>query len=314
MSNAEPVERLLTALVEPMYDLQAQRRGQHFSRRLRIPGVQGVSEIAIGDPFGAVTMDDLAEMHRDRSHPMRREVSTTCSQGCGATLTAMEFFSSVVACDDCIKKAQEAANTQRARAYWESICPDSIRETKLDHPDFPRAQYEMTRDWKGATSLLFLGPTRLGKTRLAFTLLKRVLVHQNMHVGVMWDEDLAATKTAFLDRVELIKKWGRFDVLLIDDGLIAGARDEKITSFLKSLLDYILRFNRRVIITSQLTSADYMAELKKWDEKGTKATEGDTARVGAVLSRIKEMCGDPIPFNPRPALPLVNATDADQPF
>lgn len=273
-------------------------------------------EIVLGQPFGDVTVGQLAYLHNHPEHALSQEVETECSQGCGTRLTVKAFFANVTGCEACRHKAEEAARIERARSYWESICPPSIRETKTDHPDFPRAQWEMTRDWKGATSLLFLGPTRLGKTRLAFTLLKRVMIHHNMHVGVMWDEDLAATKTAFLDRVELIKKWGRYDVLLIDDGLIAGARDEKITSFLKSLLDYILRFNRRVIVTSQLTAADYVAELKKYDDRGgAKATEADSARVGAVLSRIKEMCGDPIPFNPKPVAATTGSDlDAEKPF
>lgn len=255
--------------------------------------------------LGEITINGLAELI-DPNHPANEVIEIDCpgmpNEGgrvacpSNAKLRIGRFFATLTACDGCRATVERADLLQRAKAYWESVCPESFRDTDRAHPDFPRAQYEQTKGYVGETSLLLLGETRTGKTRLGMWLLKRCLIRRNLHVGVMWEEDLAHTKKAF-DRLDLIKKWGRYDLLLLDDCLLTGAQDEAITSFLKSLLDYRQRHKRHVIITSQVTSADYHEQLSKYDANGkAQTTAADTKRVAALLRRINEMCGVPIPF------------------
>ena len=128
-------------------------------------------------------------------------------------------------------------------------------------------------------------PSRTGKTRLGVWLLKRCLVRNTAHVGILWPEQLKHVKYAH-DRLELVEKWGRYDVLLMDDALLTGAQDERITDWLKDLIDYRIRFKRPIVITSQVGSEDYKEQMDKFDN----ATKADKARVEALLRRVKEIC------------------------
>lgn len=298
---------------------------------------QHFSCIELIQPLPPVSVGILAYLHNHPEHEFNDMVETDCHGRpgtepggpripcqLGAKVECRKWFVGSIACDDCRALAAEETALRIHREKWAALCPKMFRETDLKHPDFPKAQHELTKEYAGTNSILLLGPTRSGKTRLAFILLKRCLHFHGKEIGVMWDENLQDTKSGFKSREELIEKWGRFDVLLIDDGLLSGGRDEKITSFLKSLLDFIHRNGRHVIITSQLTGDDYIEELKKFDNgRGSRSTEGDAARVAAVLSRIREMCGAPIVFHGPPGTPPApppstagkqDLLDKDQPF
>lgn len=302
---------------------------------MNLTAAQHFSCIQLTSPMPEVAVGILAYLHNNPDHELLEPVETECHGrpgGIGAPripcptaerFTIKKLFVGTAACDACREMAKEEAALIAHREQWAELCPKLFRETDLKHPDFPKAQWETTKDYDGKSSLLLLGPTRSGKTRLAFILLKRCLHFHGKNIGVMWDENLQDTKSGFKSREELIEKWGRFDVLLIDDGLLSGGRDDKITSFLKSLLDYIHRHGRHVIITSQLTGDDYVEEMKKFDGGKTKSTEADAARVAAVLSRIREMCGAPIIFHGAASTPApppsqagkqLDIADSDRPF
>lgn len=287
-TQVEPVERIMTALLEPLYEEQARRRGQKFSRRSGVPGIYPLGEMEMSSELGTLTMAELAEAHNNPSHPFNEIVDAECSKKCGAKFKCMRLFAAMnmVACDDCREKWFKAQRMETAKTYWEAICPPSFRETDKAHAGFPKAQYEATGTFSGTESLLLYGPSRVGKTRLAMLLLKRCLVKFNLHVGVMWPEQLKAVKKSF-DTLEQIQKWGRYDVLLMDDALLTGAADDRIVDFLKDLLDYRMRYKRHQIITSQVGAADYKEQSEKWGDKITKA---DEKRIDALLGRVRETC------------------------
>lgn len=195
------------------------------------------------------------------------------------------FFQTLSACDRCRAESDKANKLDAAKTYWEAICPPSYRDTDKTHAGFPKLQYEATRAFKGTESLLFYGPTRGGKTRLGMLLLKRCLVSCNLHIGVLWPEQLKAVKGA-RDGLERIQQWGRYDVLLMDDALLTGATDDTITGWLKDLIDYRMRYNRHCIITSQVGSEDYKEQQGKWGE----VSKSDKERVEALLARVRETC------------------------
>lgn len=247
--------------------------------------VEHVAHAALPDTLGGVSMQFLGAMRCDDKHPGREVIETECSQGCGARFEAMRYFAPITACDACRDKAIRADRLDKAKAYWEAVCPPAFRDTDRTHAMFPKAQYEELRPWVGDESLLLFGDSRTGKTRLAMLLLKRCLVRKGLHVGVLWPEQLKAMKKSF-QPLEDIAKWGRYDVLLMDDSLLTAASDSRLTEVFKDLLDYRMRFKRVQIITSQIGSDDYKEQSGKFSE----ATGADKKLIEALCERVREIC------------------------
>lgn len=239
----------------------------------------GVEEV------GGMSMRQLAYLHQNPKHPLNDLVEVECSQQCGVIIKAHRLFAALTACEACCAKKEKEDQLAKAKTYWESICPPSFTDTNKSHAGFPKAQYEATKSYAGEESLLFFGPTGTGKSRLAMWLLKRCLARHHKHVGVLWPEQLKSVKTSH-ERLELVQKWGRYDLLLMDDSLLTGAQDERITDFLKDLLDYRMRYNRHQIITSQIGGEEYKAQADKFEN----ITAADLKRVDALLRRLREVC------------------------
>jgi hypothetical protein len=256
------------------------------------PLLGGISLAGLGALKNPKHTPDNGEPFLNPDNPANEVIEAPCSQGCGATVQVPRFWASMTACDECIAKATKKDALEKVKTYWEAICPPAFRDTDKKHADFPIGQYEATRAYRGEESLLLYGPSRTGKSRLAMLLIKRCLVRFGMHVGVLWPERLKSVK-GLRDTLELVEKWGRYDLLLMDDALLSGAQDERVTDFLKDLLDYRMRFKRHHIITSQIGSDDYKEQADKFDN----ITKADMARVDALLKRVKET-SRVIPFVP----------------
>lgn len=286
------LERIGAALLAGLYEEQARRAGKQFSNRTYVPGVLHLSEPRV-EEMANLSIADLAAAKNDPTNPLHCGIKVKCSQGCGAEMwvTALTAMFGC-ACEPCIDKALKKAALEKAKGYWESICPPAFRDTDKKHNEFPTSQYEATKGFCGEESMLFYGPSRTGKTRLAMMLIKRCLVRYNRRVGVMWPEQLKAVK-GLRDTLELVEKWGSFEVLLLDDALLSGAHDERVTDFLKDLLDYRMRYKRHHIITSQVGSEDYKQQADKFDNM----TKADEARIDALLKRVKET-SRVVPFVP----------------
>lgn len=281
----DPIERFGAALLQPLYEEQERRRGAKLSRRTGVPGLVSIGEIPIGGAFGELTADQLAYIGANPDLPMSQEIETECSQGCGERFKCMALFSKLTACDVCRAKAERDERLRVAKSYWESICPGAYRDTDKAHAGFPKAQYMATKAWNGESSLLLYGDTRMGKSRLGVWLIKRCLVKMNMHVGILWPEMLKNMKKTFTPLEEL-HRFGAFDVLLMDDALLAAAMDARLTDWLKDLIDYRMRHKRHCIITSQIGSADYKEQSNKFAE----ATGADKKLIEALCARVSEIC------------------------
>jgi DNA replication protein DnaC len=207
---------------------------------------------------------------------------TTCTQ-CGEAIEAPFFTRFSCACDPCRDKRVKSDQMEKVKEYWDYLCPAAFNDTDVNHPGFPKAVYAGLDGWMGQESLMLYGQTRTGKTRVAMLLLRRLLEAKIM-VGCLWPEQLSAVKQSH-ETLELIHKWGRYDVLLMDDCLLNGAADDRVTSWLKNLVDYRMRHKRHHIITTQIGGDDYEEAAKKFSE-GTKA---DSARIKALLARIREV-------------------------
>lgn len=249
-----------------------------------LSSVPRIGQLTVEPMLGGISIAGLAALIKP-DNEANQEIEFECSQGCGTKLVGRQFWTSLTACDACREKADKKEKLDRAKTYWESICPESIRETDTTHAGFPKAQYQATGDFCGTESLLLFGPSGKGKTRLGMVLLKRCLVRFNLHVGVMWPEQLKAVKGA-RDTLEMLNRWGKYDVLLMDDSLLTGAQDGRITDFLKDLVDYRMRHKRHQIVTSQIGSVEYLDQADKFKE----ATKADKQLVEALLRRFREIC------------------------
>lgn len=254
---------------------------------------QAFSRLALSDELSrglaGISISLLAYLHEHPEHELMQPVSDLCTK-CGAQIEIrMKLFSGLCVCDECRAKAEKDRRWEVARRYWlgegstEGICPPMFRETDLEHPDFPKAIWNTLDRYDGAESLLLWGPSGSGKTRLAMLLLKKCLIDAHRFVGVVWAEDLQEVKF-IRDRLDQIKEWGRFDLLLLDDALLNGAQDERITGFLLSLLDYRMRMKRATIITSQIGGDEYEEQAKKFSD----LTAADRQRIAALMRRMKE--------------------------
>lgn len=244
------------------------------------------AQLTVEPLLGGISIAGLAAL-LDPKHEANNLIEAECSQGCGEKFMCRQFFAPLTACDECIGKADKKEKLERAKIYWESICDESFRDTDKNHPRFPKSQYAATADFKGTESLFLFGPSGKGKSRLGMILLKRCLVKFNMHVGVLWPEELSAVKGARgRESLDMIGKWGKYDLLLMDDSILSGAQDSRVTDFLKQLLDYRMRHRRHQIVTSQIGSAEYTEQADKFKE----ATRADKQLIEALLRRVRECC------------------------
>lgn len=251
-----------------------------------LSSIPRIAQLTVEPLLGGISLAGLASLIQP-DHEANREIDFECSQGCGSKLRGRQFFAALTCCDDCRAKAEKKDRLERAKIYWESICDEGFRDTDKNHPDFPHSQYEATKGFCGEESLFFIGPSRRGKSRLGMLLLKRCLVRYNLHVGVLWPEELSPVKGARgREIMEMIAKWGKYDVLLMDDSILAGAQDGRVTDFLKQLLDYRMRHKRHQIVTSQIGSAEMIEQADKFKA----STKADKQLIEALLCRFREVC------------------------
>lgn len=252
------------------------------------------SNLPLGGMFGETKVGELAVLGRHPEHRLMQKVIIDCPgwpNGHGgrnecsakAQFECTVFFSEVTACDECVQKYLEAEKIHAYKRAWESICPEGFRDTDLNHPDFPKAQYLQLKGWSGEKSLFFIGDSRTGKSRLAMLALKRCLL-SGKSVGVVWPEKLKSTNFA-KDTFDLVENLSRYDVLLLDDGLLAAAGSDKVISMLKDLIDVMIRRKRRWIITSQIGGDDMQ---DPGGNGGNKSTKADKAALEALLKRLRE--------------------------
>ncbi len=196
----------------------------------------------------------------------------------------MRVFSTSTACDACREAYLDDMRTAGCRSFWEAACPAGIRATDTKHEGFPANVFKSLLPYTGAESLFLYGPTRSGKTRTAAMLMKRALL-AGRDIGFMWAEEL---KDAALsrDRLKLLRSYAARDVLMMDDAVLTGAQDEKVSSFLKDLIDMLIRNEHQFIITSQIGGEDYAEQADKFGN----LTKADRERIAALWGRIREKC------------------------
>lgn len=244
-------------------------------------GSQRAREVAtVPMDFFGTSMEHLAAIIA--SPHAQEEVEAKCHH-CDAMLTTKRIIAPFVACPDCIARHEQEERLKRNRSYWKTICPERFRDTDTAHADFPKAIWDaVKRDDAGGQSYFLIGPSRKGKTRVAFLLLMRAMM-RDQFVGVLWPERIQSLKSNF-DTV-IFDRMAAYDVLLFDDALLTACRDPKQLETIKQLLDVRMRHNRPSIFTSQIGEAGVRSGKEFGDLK-----EADLARIDALIKRLREDC------------------------
>lgn len=188
-----------------------------------------------------------------------------------------------IACNDCADKWEKKNKWDRIAKYWERLVPPALRETDLEHADFPKAIYTAHQSESGNRSMFLYGPTGSCKTRMAVMFIRKALIN-GLHPGILWPADLKHHARSWQDRRQTIEALGKHDVLLMDDALLTGAQDERIADFLKDLIDHMQRHKRHMIITSQIGKTEYEEQADKFKN----LTKADKERIEALLRRISD--------------------------
>ena len=82
-------------------------------------------------------------------------------------------------------ECQSCFTTRRTRKFEMDICPPLYLDTNIDR--LPAAQLEQVMNWKfGAKGLILLGETGKGKSRVAWTLLRRIFTETRPAVNFTW--------------------------------------------------------------------------------------------------------------------------------
>lgn len=240
------------------------------------------SRISLPEEFGGIQVATLAFLKDHPEHDARKIIDCACSK-CGAPIQAIALFASLTACDPCREKWEGEQRENKAVELWKKTCPPMFEETDVNHAGFPRAQFNLLLDYIGTESLIFLGDTGTGKTRLAMLLLRRCLFQRQAYIGVLWPEKLKTARST-RDYSAMVDEWAIFDLLLLDDSLLAGAQDERMAEFLKDLIDVRSRHKRPFILTTQIGGN----EVKDQAAKFGGITAADLKRIEALNRRITE--------------------------
>lgn len=224
----------------------------------------------------------------------KNEVQIACPN-CKAPMHLPQYLVTlkmIPVCDKCCdeKRAglgeQERAGRETA---WKEICPPIFQDTDLESPLFNYAGWARVKLWTySPAGLVIMGKSGSCKTRSMLELLKREF-YAGRTIRLLWPEELrsiARYATGRGTEAQQIRELGSYELLALDDPLLQAGRDERVSAFLKDLVDYRGRHRRPMILTSQVKGSEVVEQLNSGDE----ATEIERARVAATMRRIREYC------------------------
>lgn len=232
--------------------------------------------------WGDQTFESITKFPKEFADPVDMECITP---GCSIHYTCERAMASFCAhCPDCCDTNVLDNLLEQIDHHWRFICPKNLRLTDPEHPDFPAHVWAKHQGYVGEESMFLFGPTRAGKTRLGVLMVKAALLAKKS-ATMVWPEELTEYAKG-RDRLHQIQRIGRHDVMLLDDALLTGAQDERVSSFLKDLIDFAMRNDKRVIITSQIGGEDYADQADKFGN----LTQTDRKRIDALIARLREEC------------------------
>jgi DNA replication protein DnaC len=215
---------------------------------------------------------------------------TTCCVQCGhgfdyepIALLTFELHPTICSgCEDRDKAGAQLAIEDSRRRQWRTICPPLYRDTDLSHPAMPpAAKLAQILNWSvGPKGLMIHGPTRTGKTRVAWLLIRR-LVLEGTYVHAITSRDFARDSARFNhEGSETLEAWLESmigsAVLFIDD-LGKEKLTERVEVDLFDVIESRAANHRPIIYTSNFVGETLSAKMTP-------------DRGPAILGRIREFC------------------------
>jgi DNA replication protein DnaC len=164
---------------------------------------------------------------------------------------------------------------------WHFLCPPAYRNTVLEQlPNVGR--FNEVQEWKyGSTGLLLVGPTRRGKTRAAWMLLKRLYLEEGRSIEAFRPMDLklkVAKTWADADEADdWIWELRHTDVLFFDD-LDTIKFTETVEETIYDIFEFRPTHGKPVIVTVNVTGRE-LAERMNANGRGAK-----------IVERMREYC------------------------
>lgn len=161
---------------------------------------------------------------------------------------------------------QREARQERADEFYLAVCPTAYRATNFDDPRLAhnRDQIDTVLQWSyGPRGLLLSGPSRSGKTRAMWGLLRRLILDELRAVRFLHGQELSAEIAGAIrygaeDALEGMQRLARAPILAIDDlgqGMVSASQQDRVDGWLLWLFDQRLAWERPTICTTNLSAA-----------------------------------------------------------
>jgi hypothetical protein len=178
---------------------------------------------------------------------------------------------------DCAREIELRA----LESAWEHLCPPAYRNTVPEQLPKPE-KYEEVQKWEyGPTGLLLIGPTRRGKTRAAWMLLKRLHFEERLRIKAFRPMDLKLKVANAWRDPEEAEEWiwrlRRTDVLFLDD-LDTVKFTEAVEETIYDLFEFRPTHGKPVMVTVNVTGRKLAARMNA------------SGRGAKIVERMREFC------------------------
>ena len=207
---------------------------------------------------------------KERTETKQCESCGTSFQRTG-TPVALRMFHYCSECDEKRKRQQQEENRARELASlnhnWKLICPPIFRETDPRRLPRPKILDEILK-WKfGPKGLLIHGPTSLGKSRMAWQLLRREHLEEGRQIIALDLLDLGLELSATLGRspdyaAELVRGYCRAQILFLDDPFKARLTD-RVEEILFAIITRRTDHMKPIICTLNDTGETLLSRLSE---------------------------------------------------
>lgn len=234
------------------------------------------------------------------SHSETTTELRTCREcACQFEIDTDPMFARFHLCDDCEQKQAEneerRAREKRALSSWEATVPKVYRETKQDHPDFPRSVHVACRSWLAGEGIggndrqLFLGligESGRCKTRVISQLVKLLIWRGESVIWVnssrwQWDVQHLHDDSEKIDAAKRVKMAMEAPWLVFDD-LGSLKSTETVCDNLYALLEARTANELPMLWTSNETVGEMLAG-KGLTEKARKRNLSRLAGFSNIL-------------------------------
>lgn len=224
--------------------------------------------------------------------PSVMETDQTC-ENCGKTYSALTWKRTLWTTGNCIPCSEIIAKNnldqenrgsfQKRKENFKKLCPQMYQDFKKDILPNPSV-YEQVISWEvQKKGLLLIGDSRMGKTRCAWQLMKRIYCMDAFTFEAITELQFSH-KVADFGRSEGLKDWMaslcKVKVLFIDD-LGKAVMTERTSAELFYVFEERMSNNKPIIATMQIDPINYAQKISNRSGK---------EMADAILNRLKSHC------------------------